>query len=50
MGHGGQGEPDGRRDPKPLTEDHNEMADGLPVLDELEDGSWWGRIHRTTDP
>jgi hypothetical protein len=38
MGDGGQGEPDDRRDPLALPEGHDEPADGLPVLDQLEDG------------
>jgi hypothetical protein len=38
MGDGGQRESDDRRYPIALTEDYKETANGLPVLDELEDG------------
>ena len=40
VGHGGQGQSDDRRDPLALMEGHDEPADGLPVLDELEDGPY----------
>jgi hypothetical protein len=42
MGDGGQGEPDDRRDPLALTEGDDERANGLPVLDQLEDGPLGG--------
>jgi hypothetical protein len=42
MGDGGQGEPDDRPDPLALTEGDDETADGLPVLDQLEDGPLGG--------
>jgi hypothetical protein len=42
MGYGGQGEPDARRNPLTLTEGHDEVANGLAVPDQLEDGPLGG--------
>jgi hypothetical protein len=42
VGDGRLGEPDGRRDPVALAEDHQETANGLPVAYELEHGSLVG--------
>jgi hypothetical protein len=44
VGDGGQGEPDDRRDPLAPPEGHDETANGLAVLDQLEDGPL-GRSH-----